>query len=128
MLKLPKSDSRFGWTRHIKNKMVYYHLSAAQVLRIFRFPDRREEGVAPNTIAAMKVRKKVSASKSAMQRGLRNSEEIWMMYRISGGRQKSSGSKVVLISAWRYPGRTKPGERVPVPVEILDELKAEGLI
>lgn len=129
MITLPKSDARFGWTRHIKNKMVYYGISKAQIMRIFRRPERTEEGIAPETIAAMKTKKSSGKTKNS---------EIWIMYslntkppiaRATGYVSRDTRrSRVTMISAWRYPGKTKPGERPPIPLEILNELTSEGII
>ena len=35
----------------------------------------------------------------------------------------ASGSRILLISAWRYPGVTKPGAKVPIPDDVLAELE-----
>ncbi len=159
MFKFPENNARFSWTRHIKNKMVFYNISGAQIMRIFSRPDRREEGIAPSTIAAMKSRKINSLSLRGRPSGRGNPasmsfrpksrnpvvEEIWIMYKINNSRLQISDfrrtkrefsksiisnlkSKITLISAWRYPGKTKPGERPKVPNEIMEELTAEGLI
>lgn len=127
MLTLPKDTARLKWTRHIKNKMVFYHLSAAHILRIFRKPDRVEEGIAPDTIAAMKSRKKGIGGRV---KGTDKTEEIWIMYKISGKKLNPvpytlNPRPVTMISAWRYPGKTKPGERPPIPEDILQELGNE---
>lgn len=143
MFKFPVDNSQFSWTRHIKNKMVFYNLSGAQILRVFRFPERREEGIAPKTAAAMRT---LTHNK---QRTMNNpkkpsTSEIWIMYqsnkqRTMNNQQKSlakkknssmlsvvsrklSVSRVTLISAWRYPGKTKPGAPIPIPQDILEEL------
>ena len=105
MLQFPKDTAQFSWTRHIKNKMVFYHLSGAQILRIFRKPKRVEEGIAPDTVAAMTPRTP--------------REELWIMYRMNKGKK----SRVTMISAWRYPGVTKPGERPTIPEDVLAELE-----
>ncbi len=94
----------FYWTQHIKDKMRYYNLSEQRLRRVFRHPARIEKGVAENTVAVMQV----AGSK-------KHAYEIWLMYQLDKQRIK-------MISAWRYPGRTKPGEKVPVPEEILAEL------
>lgn len=112
MLTFPKDTARLRWTRHIKNKMVFYHLSGAQVLRIVRKPERREEGIAPETVAAMKT-KKASGAKTA------RSEELWVMFKTNKG-------KITMISAWRYPGKTKPGERPEIPEDTMRELERIG--
>ncbi len=122
MLTFPKDTAQISWTRHIKNKMMFYHLSGAQIMRIFRKPDRREEGIAPGTSAAMKtvthnVKLKTDSKKP-------QKTEIWMMYKInSGQKNKITKSKFTMISAWRYPGVTKPGERPEIPEDILQELE-----
>lgn len=109
MLSFPKDTAQLKWTRHIKNKMIFYHLSGATVLGIFRRPERTEEGVAPQTNAAMRSKKAVGANKV-------RSEEIWIMYQIKPGK------KITLISTWRYPGVTKPGARIEIPADALAEL------
>ena len=133
MLTFPKDTAQFSWTRHIKNKMVFYHLSGAQILRIFRKPTRREEGIAPQTVAAMQARKPAN-SKSPITNGGNRNEELWIMYRLN---TKSSSlrhrrlatsrtptpSRITMISAWRYPGVTKPGERPKIPDDVLEELE-----
>ena len=134
MLTFPKDTPQFSWTTHIKNKMVFYHLSGSQILRIFRQPERREEGIAENTIAAMQSRKfnrkLAPVSSSGLTRGSKSpSEEIWIMYKLNKSGKKSlqslqpttyklQPSRITMISAWRYPGVTKPGERPPIPEDI----------
>ncbi len=125
MMNFPKDNASFSWTRHIKNKMVFYHLSGAQILRIFRKPKRREEGVAPDTVAAMASKKSVGANNPKQ-------EELWIMYKINkkkGGpsklstiNHKPSTARITMISAWRYPGITKAGEHPPIPEDVLAEL------
>lgn len=142
MLTFPKNDSRFSWTTHIKSKMMFYHISQAQINRIFRHPERIEEGIAPNTVASMQTKKR-NKSKTSKQTGP-DQEEIWIMYKINSkavnrspspdaqvrgqGGQKYTRSRITMISAWRYPGKTKKGERPEIPEGLLDELKMEGLI
>lgn len=126
MLTLPKDTPRLKWTRHIKNKMVFYHLSAATVLGVFRRPERTEEGVAPETNAAMRTRKKYQPrrllGRSPDLAPRASGEEIWIMYQIK------SGKKITMISTWRYPGITKPGAPIPIPQDILTELTAAGTL
>lgn len=134
MFTLPKNNERFSWTMHIKNKMLYYHISQAQINRIFRNPERVEEGIAPNTIAAMRTKKK-NRSATSKQAGP-DQEELWIMYVINQGKKKKSildkeeikRGRITMISAWRYPGKTKEGERPEIPDDVFIELKAEGLI
>jgi hypothetical protein len=101
------------WTNHVKDKMKYYRLSERQVLKILRRPGRKEEGIAPGTIAAMQP----SGTK-------KNPKEVWMMYQTTqrklGGQ---SFKKLKIISAWRYPGITPVGERPILPDDTIFELK-----
>ena len=128
LVKFPKDDKYFSWTRHIKNKMIFYGLSEQKIKTVLKSSNRREEGIAPNTTAVMKrndTRKR--------------KEEIWVMYQqltnnkqqITNNKQRSYqlkvisyklGAKLRLISAWRYPGISKPGKKIPIPEDILAEL------
>ena len=78
-------------------------------MRILRSAERTEEGIAPDTSAAMRVKKSVGANNP-------REEEIWIMY------QTKPAKKIIMISAWRYPGRTKPGAPIPIPDDIADML------
>ena len=100
----PKDDSRFSWTNHIKGKMTQYQLSAQRIRRVLQSPLRREEGIAPGTAAAMQ------------RLGGKKKTELWIMY------QLLPQSRVRMISAWRYPGVTKPGRPIPIPDDIREEL------
>ena len=102
MVILRKSKKIF-WTNNAKDKMRFYKLSEQRILRILNSPSRIEEGIAPNTIAMMQ-----SAG------SVKHPHEIWMMIQETKVRRK-------IISAWKYPGKTKPGD--PLPEEILRELK-----
>jgi len=101
--KEPENNSRFYWTRHIKEKMKYYGLSEGRLRRILRTPQRREEGIVPNTIALMQ------------SAGGKKPSEIWLMYQQVGQKKK-------MISAWRYPGISPIGEPIPIPDDISDFL------
>ena len=91
------------WTNHVKGKMRFYGLSEQRVLRVLHMPNRIEEGIASNTIAIMQS----AGSK-------KHPYEIWAMIQETKVRRK-------IISAWKYPGKTKPGDSLPE--EILRELK-----
>ncbi|OGZ35374.1 MAG: hypothetical protein A3A94_00695 [Candidatus Portnoybacteria bacterium RIFCSPLOWO2_01_FULL_43_11] len=104
-LKGPKNDKSIYWTEHLKIKMRQYGLSESRLKRILRAPHRREKGIAPKTIALMQ------------RAGSKNQPaEIWLMYQQKGQRKK-------IISAWRYPGISPVGEPIPVPQDIIEELK-----
>lgn len=117
----------FVWTKHSVEKMAFYGLSENRVKRVLRNPSRTEKGIAPNTIASMQV----AGSK-------KHPYEIWVMYQIKSqkskvksqnlgrqGNQKLTNKKlkqIIIISAWKYPGRSKPGEPLPIPQDILEEI------
>lgn len=85
--------------------MRFYGLSESRVKKVIRSPERIERGVALDTIALMQT---AGTAKHPY--------EIWVMV-------KDDKSDPKVISAWRYPGRTKPGE--PLPEDILREIKIE---
>ena len=99
------------WTKHAKAKMRYYALSEQRVRRVLHTPTRIEEGIAPETVALMQR----AGSK-------KHPYEIWVMVKdekASRFGKLTTGRKI--ISAWRYPGLTQPGE--PLPEEILREFR-----
>ena len=104
-LKLPE-ENKIQWTKHSKTKMRQYRLSEKRVLRVLRKPGRREEGIAPQTLAAMQV----AGTK-------KHPTEIWLMYQVI-----KKPKKIKIISTWRYPGRTPEGERPSIPEDTLEEL------
>ena len=106
-MKFIKNDKeKIFWTQHSKNKLRQYRFSEKRVLGIFRKPNRIEEGIAPNTIAAMQI----TGTK-------KHPSEAWTMYVVL---KRPKGIKI--ISAWRYPGRTPINERPIIPEDILKEL------
>ncbi|MFA6534592.1 MAG: hypothetical protein WCT37_05515 [Patescibacteria group bacterium] len=102
---LAKTSGKFIWTAHAEGKARYYGLSKARVARVFRSPARTEAGVAPKTTAMMQPTSP------------KHTSEIWLMYQ----QDKKSG-QVTIISAWRYPGQSPVGKKIPIPEEIKDEL------
>lgn len=105
LLKLPKETKKIHWTRHIKEKMKQYQLSERKILRIFKKPERKEIGIAPETIAVMQT----AGTK-------KHPYEIWLMYQIKK-------SKIIMISAWKYPGKSSIKEPAPIPPEVFDGLE-----
>lgn len=108
--------------------------------RVLRNPKRSEKGIAPKTIAVMQP---AGTPKRP--------SEIWVMYAISkkshipgetSGKSRSNNSKPldrlgaigreadrkIIITTWRYPGISPIRERVPIPNDILEELRNEKLI
>lgn len=121
--KPPKNDDKYRWTNHVKGKMVYYGISESLIKRIVRFPKRKEIGVAEKTVAVMQP----TSNKKKPQ-------EIWVMYQelaksrgtIDNGKKDLGHSlfaivakPIRVISAWRYPGISPAGNKIPIPEEIL---------
>ena len=123
MIIFPKDDAKYRWTNHVKRKMAFYGLSGDRIKRIIRSPKRCETGVAENTIAVMSAPPgRDLALKSGQPKNKRLSgSEIWVMY-------QKKGFKKIIISAWKYPGISKPGTQIPIPADILAELKEEGVL
>lgn len=103
--KKPKNTDEIIWTKHSVEKMRFYNLSENRLKRVLRNPDRKEEGIALETLAVMQ---KTGTKK--------HPTEIWMMYQIIK-------SKIKVISAWRYPGISPVGKEIPIPEDILEELE-----
>ena len=129
-LRLPKNDEKVSWTRHVKGKMRQYQLSERRLRRVLRHPTRKEIGVAPETIAVMQP----TGTK-------KHPTEIWLMYQIVKSKTefpfmgtkvkkrtrfslpiKNQKSKIRIISAWRYPGKSPIGKPPPIPDDILEYL------
>jgi hypothetical protein len=113
LFKLPKDTKEIHWTRHIKEKMKEYQLSERRLLRIFRNPERKEEGIAPDTVAVMQ------------SGGRKLPYEIWLMYQIRKSKSKNQNAKrekIIMISAWKYPGKS-PVRNPPIPEEVLENLE-----
>ncbi|MFH1036690.1 MAG: hypothetical protein V1756_01300 [Patescibacteria group bacterium] len=109
---LNKLKEKIVWTNHSKEKMRYYRLSDKRVLAVLRRPGRKEEGIAPGTVAAMQP----TGTK-------KHPTELWMMHqtitrKFRGQRQK----KIKIISAWRYPGITPVGVRPLIPEDTMEHL------
>ncbi|MDO8486189.1 MAG: hypothetical protein Q7S77_00620 [Candidatus Staskawiczbacteria bacterium] len=102
------------WTQHSQLKIKQYGLSKNKLLGILSKPERKELGIVPDTIAVMRTNKISPSSKSVSWRK-KNPGEIWMMY-------KDSKSERKIISCWRYPGISKPGEEIPIPDDIKQEI------
>lgn len=85
-----KTAKFLHWTFHARNKMRQYGLSEARVKRILHAPTRIEKGIALQTVALMQS----AGSK-------KHPYELWVMIQDKKDCRN-------LISAWRYPGQTKP--------------------
>mgnify|MGYP006969322194 FL=1 len=102
------------WTKHSEKKIKFYKLSKQRLKRILLKPYRVKEGVALNTIALMQPAKIKKEGKRKTW-----NQEIWLMI------QKDK-DLIKIISAWRYPGISP--QTNPIPQEIIEELRREGLI
>ena len=98
--------------------MLFYGISEQKIKTILKSPSRKEEGVAEKTFAVMK-RNDTPKRK----------EELWVMYAAVGASSKykvesrkvsSNPKTMVMISTWRYPGKSKPGKEIPIPDDIAD--------
>jgi hypothetical protein len=128
------SFKKIYWTEHSKIKMRQYSLSKIKILNLLHKPERVEQGIVPGTIALMRTNpaKFANAHRGASQ-NINNLKlpirasfgkwqkitpkikkapgEVWIMYKDVKDSRK-------IISVWRYPGVTKPGEQIPVPQDI----------
>jgi len=116
---------------------MFYGLSADKIKRVMRSPKRSEKGIAEGTIAVMQPT------------GSKKPSEVWVMYAQKTNNQRPttndrgnlkslvvsskslvnnfSGRKII-ITAWRYPGVSPIRDEIPIPVDILEELKRDGII
>ena len=108
--RIPKNTGRFQWTMHSVSKMRQYGLSENRVKRVINNPRRKELGIAEGTIAVMQP----NSSK--------HTYEIWAMYQVINSKFKIQNSKLRIITAWKYPGRSPIRGPIPIPLEILEEL------
>ena len=125
--KEPKNTERVKWTQHVKEKMMFYGLSETKIRYVLRRPDRIEEGIALRTTAVMQ---KTGSKK--------NPSEIWVMYQRKAKSEKRKvkskearfkaqiiklerEEKIIVISAWRYPGISPQGPP-PIPEDIIQEI------
>lgn len=108
-----KNTEKYFWTEHAKKKLNQYGLSPARVIRVINHPKRREEAIVSTCIACMQ------------QIGNKQKTEIWTMYQlVKKDRLQLTDSeyRFKIITAWRYPGITKPGTPIPIPEDIQSEL------
>ena len=115
------------WTEHSKIKMKQYGLSKQKLLGILYKPERKEQGIVPGTTAIMRTNKKfinktIPLIKTGWQKPKAAPGEIWIMYKDVEKREEGQVRKI--ISAWRYPGISKPGETIPIPEDIMIFLKS----
>ncbi len=110
------------WTQHSQLKIKQYRLSKSKLLGILYKPERKELGIVPGTTAVMKtnLHKSFTTKKSKLVPWRKKViGEVWLMYKDTKDTRK-------IISAWRYPGVSKPGEEIPIPKEIRQEILNES--
>jgi len=117
------------WTEHAKIKMRQYSLSKSKLMNLLNKPERKEEGIVPGTMALMQTRKlytngksKATAFGGVPPKAGKAPGEIWLMYADTKTPSKDVGQIRKIVSAWRYPGISKPGESIPIPEDIKQEL------
>jgi hypothetical protein len=132
--KEPRNSDKYFWTSHCKMKMRQYGLSAQRIIRVIKKPLRTEEGITGKTIAVVQPQ-----STRRGEDGMKTwSNEIWVMYQIKSktnvknlklmdekmikflANNVINQNQIHIISAWRFPGKTKEGECLPE--EILEEI------
>jgi len=110
---------KLHWTEHSKIKMRQYGLSKQKLSGILRGPERKEQGIAPGTTAVMRSNKVFFKEKKiTLEKAWKPKKapgEVWIMYKDIKDQRK-------IISAWRYPGISKPGEEIPIPKDIREEI------
>jgi len=118
------------WTEHSKIKMRQYGLSKQKISGILRNPERIEQAIVPGLTAAMKTNKKFVSKqpknppKANAFRRASAPGEIWVMYKDKNPSASSGQATRKIISAWRYPGVTKPGDEIPIPEDIKTFIKS----
>jgi len=116
--KVPQDTEMIVWTKHSIEKMIQYQLSESRIKRVLHSPHRKEEGIAPKTIAVMQS---VGTEK--------HPKEIWVMFQKIKNKNKlknknslqkfldQQNQKIRVISVWRYPGKTPIRELPKIPEE-----------
>jgi len=118
--KKPKDTNEIIWTKHSIRKMQFYSLTENRIKRVLRNPNRKEKGVALETLAVMQR----TGSK-------KHPTEIWVMYQPTADQPNAEQAhinrppRIKVISAWRYPGISPRNKEIPIPDDILEELNKE---
>lgn len=133
----PKIQSgAYSFTAHAQHKMRQYGLSVQKVRGVIRSPKRRQEGIAPRTIAVMQpISPKIVNGKETWK------QEVWVMFQerttslseqpgwtvsLPSGLGGFQSKSIRIISAWRYPGMSSKHQ--PIPAEILREIEEESIL
>lgn len=122
------TSSYHHFTNHALFKMAFYGLSEGRVRRVIKSATRVEEGIAPDTVAMMQP------SSIKTKQGVKTwSQEIWVMVATGENARRqvnnnktqqknlpTNKKRLIIISAWRYPGMSK--SRIGLPQAVLDEI------
>lgn len=118
------SNKKIYWTQHSKSKMRQYGLSKSKLMNLLYKPHRKELGIVPGTVALMRANKDYSnkQKKALLPKSYKNMRkspgEVWLMYKDVNSRREGYLRKI--ISAWRYPGISKPGEAADIIIKYSD--------
>jgi hypothetical protein len=105
-----QNDKQYFWTKHVRYKLFYYALGPNLIKKVLRKAERREKGIAPNTIAVM-MRKDSQKTK----------KEVWVMIQ-----KRKKSKQIKIISAWIYPGVSPQGKDIYIPEDVWEELNKEN--
>lgn len=120
---MEKNIKKIFWTQHSKAKMKQYGLSKNKLINLLYKPQRKERGIVPGTVALMQTNpirnyaRKQAISNRANKSYFKVPGEVWLMYQDIKNKNLRK-----IISAWRYPGISKPGEDIPIPEDIRQEI------
>lgn len=141
--KKPKEDARFSWTSHVVQKMREYAIPESRIRRIVRYPARTEEGIAPDTVAVMQPAGTTRYHEIwVMYKVVTNNKQPTTNNGHTGSQQQTTDdkrsenqkreqdpfgilsrgqSRIRVITAWRYPGKSP--ERDPIPDDVIREIQ-----
>jgi len=117
-------NRKLYWTEHSKAKMRQYGLSKNKLINLIYKPQRKELGIVSGTTAVMQTNKSYVKPKESLVKlwqAKKSPGEIWLMYQDIKNKNIRK-----IISTWRYPGISKPGESIPIPEDIRQELLHNG--
>lgn len=106
MRTITQNITTYHWTHHVREKMKYYQLSEQRARRVIRNPARAEEGIASGTTAVMQP----------IEKQRKTTQEIWVMY-------QDRGQTRIVITAWRYPGKSPIRAQIPIPEDLAIEVR-----
>lgn len=112
---MSQNYKKLHWTQHSRIKMRQYGLSETRLLNLLHNPERKEKGIVPGTVALMRTNNRSKNWEIRSPNKFKTPGEVWLMF-------KDTKTERKIISAWRYPGVSKPGDEIPIPKDIRKEL------